>query len=108
LTAASSQKGFFTREHVEFFQSLAGQLGLAVRTANIEEALRLDESRLEAVWQLSQMTGATLQEITDFALEEAVRLTKSQIGYLALRNENETVLTRCKPGPRLACRNAPL
>ncbi len=93
LTAASSQKGFFTREHVEFFQSLAGQLGLAVRTANIEEALRLDESRLEAVWQLSRMTRATLQEITDFALEEAVRLTKSKIGYLAFMNEEETVLT---------------
>ncbi len=93
LTAASSQKGFFTKEHVEFFQSLAGQLGLAVRTANMEEALRLDESRLEAVWQLSQMTKATLQEITDFALEEAVRLTESKIGYLAFTNEEETVLT---------------
>jgi hypothetical protein len=30
LTAASDQKGYFTKEHVEFFQSLAGQLGLAV------------------------------------------------------------------------------
>jgi PAS domain S-box-containing protein len=93
LTAASSQKGYFTKEHAEFFQSLAGQLGLAVRTANMEEALRLDESRLEAVWQLSQMTKGTLKEITDFALEEGVRLTKSQIGYLAFTNEDETVLT---------------
>lgn len=93
LTAASSQKGYFAKEHVEFFQSLAGQLGLAVRTANMEEALRLDESRLEAVWQLSQMTKATLKEITDFALEEGVRLTKSKIGYLAFMNEDETVLT---------------
>jgi PAS domain S-box-containing protein len=93
LTATSGQKGYFTREHVEFFQSLAGQLGLAVRSANMEEALRLDESRLEAVWQLSQMTKATLKEITDFALEEGVRLTKSKIGYLAFMNEDETVLT---------------
>ncbi|MFZ5447784.1 MAG: GAF domain-containing protein [Thermodesulfobacteriota bacterium] len=93
LTAASSQKGFFTKEHMEFFQSLAGQLGLAVRSANMEEALRLDESRLEAVWQLSQMTKATLKEITNFALEEGVRLTKSKIGYLAFTNEDETVLT---------------
>jgi phosphoserine phosphatase RsbU/P len=93
LTAASSQKGYFAKEHVEFFQSLAGQLGLAVRSANMEEALRLDESRLEAVWQLSQMTKATLKEITDFALEEGVRLTKSQIGYLAFTNEDETLLT---------------
>jgi sigma-B regulation protein RsbU (phosphoserine phosphatase) len=93
LTAASSQKGYFAKEHVEFFQSLAGQLGLAVRSANMEEALRLDESRLEAVWKLSQMTKATLKEITDFALEEAVRLTKSKIGYLAFMDEEETVLT---------------
>jgi sigma-B regulation protein RsbU (phosphoserine phosphatase) len=93
LTAASIQKGYFTREHIEFFQSLAGQLGLAVRTANMEAALRLDESRLEAVWQLSQMTKATLKEITDFALEEGVRLTESKIGYLAFMNEDETVLT---------------
>jgi PAS domain S-box-containing protein len=92
LTAASSQKGYFTKEHVEFFQSLAGQLGLAVRSANMEEALRLDESRLEAVWRLSQMTKATLKEITDFALEEGVRLTKSKIGYLAFTNPGETVL----------------
>lgn len=35
LTAASGQKGYFAKEHVEFFQSLAGQLGLAVRSAQL-------------------------------------------------------------------------
>jgi signal transduction histidine kinase len=35
LSAASSQKGYFAKEHVEFFQSLAGQLGLAVRSAQM-------------------------------------------------------------------------
>ncbi len=35
LSAGSSQKGFFAKEHVEFFQSLAGQLGLAVRSAQL-------------------------------------------------------------------------
>jgi len=34
-----------------------------------------------------------MKEITDFALEEAVRLTESTIGYLAFMNEDETVLT---------------
>jgi PAS domain S-box-containing protein len=34
-----------------------------------------------------------LQEITDFAMEHAVALTKSKIGYLAFMNESETVLT---------------
>ena len=35
LNASSSQKGYFPKEHVEFFQSLAGQLGLAVRSAQL-------------------------------------------------------------------------
>jgi PAS domain S-box-containing protein len=58
-----------------------------------EKHLRLDESRLEALVRQSQMAEATLQQLTDFALEEAVRLTESKIGYLAFVNPDETVLT---------------
>jgi len=58
-----------------------------------EEARRLNESRLEALIQLNQMTGATLHEIVVFAMEEAVRLTQSTMGYVALMNEDETVLS---------------
>jgi PAS domain S-box-containing protein len=58
-----------------------------------EEARRLNESRLETLLQLNQMTDATLQEIASFAMEEAVRLTQSTIGYVAFMNEDETVLT---------------
>jgi len=58
-----------------------------------EELLRLDESRLEALVVLNQMTESTLQKITDFVLEEAVKLTNSTIGYLAFIDEDETVLT---------------
>lgn len=58
-----------------------------------EEQLKLDEMRLEALAQLSQMSDAPMQALTDFTLEEAVRLTSSKIGYLAFLNEDETVLT---------------
>jgi PAS domain S-box-containing protein len=57
------------------------------------EALRLDESRLETLIRLGQMQDQSFQEIVSFALEEAVRLTASQIGYLAFLNETETELT---------------
>ncbi len=57
-----------------------------------EEALRLDESRLEALLKLDQMSEAPLEEITDFALEEAIRLASSTIGYLAYLNDDESVL----------------
>ena len=58
-----------------------------------EEELRLNAERMQALLRINQMTEAPLQEITDLALEEGVRLTRSTIGYLAFLNEDETVLT---------------
>ena len=58
-----------------------------------EEHIRLNAERTETLVRINQMTGSTLQQITDFALEEAVRLTGSTIGYLAFLNEDESVLT---------------
>lgn len=65
--------------------------------SSVEEALRLHATRLEALLHLSQMDDAPPQEITDFALEEAIKLTRSQIGYLAFANDDESVLTTHSP-----------
>ncbi|MBN1323475.1 MAG: PAS domain S-box protein [Methanotrichaceae archaeon] len=48
-----------------------------------EDALLLDEARLEALLKLNQMTGSDLEEIIAFALRAAVKLTNSKFGYLA-------------------------
>jgi PAS domain S-box-containing protein len=71
---------------------IAGIAPVFVAMKNSGEALRLNESRLEALWQLGQMTRAPLQEIADFALEEGVRLTKSQIGFVGFLEDNGTVM----------------
>lgn len=73
-------------------------LGLAVITENtqrkkVQAAYNLDEQRLEALSRLSQMSEAPLDEITSYALDQAVLLTRSAIGYLAFVNADETVLT---------------
>ena len=57
-----------------------------------EAAQKLNEARLEALVKLNQMTGASLKEITNFAREEAVRLTGSKLGYLAFMDAYETSL----------------
>ena len=87
-------------EEQGLFAEAAGDIAFAIHSLRLEEereqaekALRLDESRLEALLRLNQMRDASLQELTDFALEEAVRLTESQIGYLAFMNDDESVLT---------------
>jgi len=57
------------------------------------QARRLNESRLDTLVKLSEMTDVPFRELADFVLEEAVRLTDSKIGYLAFLNDDETVLT---------------
>ena len=59
----------------------------------VEEAKRLNEERLEALVTLNSMTDADERELTHYAMEVAVRLTGSAIGYIAFLNEDETVLT---------------
>jgi PAS domain S-box-containing protein len=71
---------------------IAGIAPVFLAMKNSEESLRLNESRLGALWQLGQMTGASVQEIADFALTEGVRLTKSQIGFVGFLKDNGTVL----------------
>ncbi|MDQ7787746.1 MAG: PAS domain S-box protein [Thermodesulfovibrionales bacterium] len=58
-----------------------------------EEEHRLNESRISALLELSRMAHQPDQMLTGFALEKAIELTGSEIGYLAFMNEDETVLT---------------
>ena len=57
----------------------------------VEEALRLDEARFEALFNLSQMTEATVPEIISFVLEAQIKITKSKAGTLALLDGEEKV-----------------
>jgi PAS domain S-box-containing protein len=58
-----------------------------------EEMMARSSERLEAMLELGRMTGASIKEITDFALEKSVALTHSKIGYLAFLNDAEDELT---------------
>jgi diguanylate cyclase (GGDEF)-like protein/PAS domain S-box-containing protein len=58
-----------------------------------EKKLLLDEERLIALLELNQMMKASMQQIIDFSLEKAVRLTQSKSGYLAFINDNDLLLS---------------
>jgi PAS domain S-box-containing protein len=58
-----------------------------------EEARNLEALMLKKLFELNQMTKASMNTLTEFALEEAINLTQSQIGYLAFLNEDESQLT---------------
>ncbi|HSW64329.1 MAG TPA: diguanylate cyclase [Dissulfurispiraceae bacterium] len=53
----------------------------------VQETLLLNEERLEALLRLSQMTHESEVEIRDYAVEEALSLTRSKFGYLHFVNE---------------------
>ena len=59
----------------------------------MEQELLRNKNRLEALITLSAMAHAPLHELTEFALETAVNLTKSDLGFLAFVNEDESALT---------------
>ena len=100
LNIYATEPDAFDDEEVKLLTELSNDLAygiMALRTRaerkQAEEALKLNESRLEILLKLNQMTGVSLKELTNFALEEAIRLTRSKIGYFAFMNEEETVLT---------------
>ncbi len=72
------------------------ELRVRRRTAELAEsnqALKLDEARLEALWELSRMTEASTRDIADFTLEQQIMLTRSKVGAIGLMNEEENVFT---------------
>ena len=58
-----------------------------------EEALKLNESRLAAMLEMSRMEHKTEQETAEFALQKGVELTNSRIGFIGSLSEGETVMT---------------
>lgn len=77
-----------------YFEKMHAQLQAENESRRrVEGALRLQNRRVEALLKLYHMADASLKEVTDYAMEEAVKLTGSTVGYLAFLNEDETVLT---------------
>jgi PAS domain S-box-containing protein len=72
------------------------EIRVVERTAELQktnESLRLEESRLDALLRLSQMSEIALDEITGFTLEQAIKLTHSEIGFVGFLSEDEQVYT---------------
>ncbi len=58
-----------------------------------EESLKLEEARLEALLQLSQMSEASVEEMAGFTLERGIALTGSKIGFVGFLDEDEAIYT---------------
>lgn len=58
-----------------------------------EDEIALNESRLQSMVNIMQKPAGTVNELLDYALEEALRLTQSKIGYIYYYNEAKQEFT---------------
>ena len=60
---------------------------------NQKHEIVLNNERLESLLRISRLQTTSLQELLDFALEEAIKLTGSKIGYIYFYNETTQQFT---------------
>ncbi len=65
---------------------------ISERKRNEEEILR-NEARLEGLLRIAQYKAKSIQSLLDFALEEAIELTDSVLGYIYLYNDQRKEFT---------------
>jgi PAS domain S-box-containing protein/putative nucleotidyltransferase with HDIG domain len=58
-----------------------------------EAEVKLNEARLASLLRISQYASTSIQELLDYALEEAIALTASQIGYIYTYDDTTTQFT---------------
>jgi len=86
------QRTFIVRDkngNVDYYQGLLFDV-TDRRKSEEETALNID--RQEVLLKLKKMGGHSFHEIIDYAREEAVRLTKSKVGYIAFPTPDESIL----------------
>ena len=91
ILGVGNKSGDYTEKERLYY--LADVIWDIIRQKKAAEEIRLNESRLNVLVKLGRMISSPTAELTDFALEEAVRLTGSDIGYLAFVNAGESELT---------------
>jgi len=62
-------------------------------TRNAEEERRRNEARLQSLYKISQYRATDVQDLLDFSLAEALRLTASKFGYIYFYDEENQEFT---------------
>lgn len=72
---------------MNFFMELASKIIISVEKWRVEAERVLNEKRLRALVRLAKMHNHSFNEILNYALEESVKLTISEMGYVALYDD---------------------
>lgn len=75
------------------FAELRNMIMQAVQRKKAEAEVLLNQARLQAMIDLHQKSGGDIHDLCTYAMEKAIELTGSTMGYIAFLNEEETVLS---------------
>ena len=96
IQAINSGADFYLQkggEPVAQFAELTHKIKIAVERKRADNALKQNEYRLKTLVSFYQMTSGPLKDMMIFAVEQAVEITASSIGYLAFVSDDESLLT---------------
>ncbi len=81
------RKGRFSLAAVEQLENIAAHIGEALMRKRAEQELQQNEARLKKMVDILQHQSTTIQDFLDYALEQALQLTGSKIGYIYHYND---------------------
>jgi diguanylate cyclase (GGDEF)-like protein/PAS domain S-box-containing protein len=84
----ASDEGPFLIEERKLITAIAERLGHVIQRNRDEEQMRLNEIRLTSLVEITQHRSNTIQEFLDYALDEAIKITQSKIGYIYFYHED--------------------
>lgn len=82
MIVVGNREGGYRPEDQEALEALAPAVVEAFLRKRAEDEIRRNEARLESLLRVSQHPAGSIQELLDFALDEAIVLTGSKIGYI--------------------------
>ncbi len=85
FAAIRSEKG-----EIEYVLAMVDDISERIKA---QDFITLSNARLEALEHLNEICEKSTREITHYTMEQAIRLTRSEVGYIAFVNREETSLT---------------
>ncbi|MBN2080225.1 MAG: SpoIIE family protein phosphatase [Spirochaetes bacterium] len=76
-----ADEGPFLAQERALLDAIAERMGKAIERRSSEESMRLSKTRLEALHEMEHRAFESERALIEYALEEEVRLTGSEIGY---------------------------
>lgn len=83
----------FLKEERELIHAIAERLGRIIERKQVEEQLKVSNSRLEALWSVTNLEDISINNVSDHILATTCKMAESEYGFYGFVNEDETAMT---------------